>query len=101
MLSKIEIAGKRIEKLFKLAEEELKKGNLDRTRRYIYLARKIGTKCQYTLPKELKKKFCKKCNMLLIPGISCETKLNKTTKTMDIKCFNCSNIKRCPYGKEN
>ena len=57
MVSKIEIAETRIKKLFKLAEEELKKGNLDRTRRYIHLARKIGTKCQYTLPKELKKKI--------------------------------------------
>ncbi|HDI06643.1 MAG TPA: ribonuclease P [Candidatus Aenigmarchaeota archaeon] len=101
MLSKTEIAKKRIEKLFKLAEEELKKGNLERTKRYIYLARKIGMKCQYTLPRELKRKFCKKCNMMLIPGISCEVKLNKKTKTKDIKCFNCNYIRRYPYGEQN
>lgn len=101
MLSKKEIAERRIEKLFKLAEEELRKGNLDRTKRYIGLARKIGTKCQYTLPKELKRKFCKKCNMLLIPGVSCKTKLNKKTQTIDIKCFNCNNIRRYPYGKKD
>ncbi len=99
MLSKTEIAEKRIKKLFTLAEEELRKRNLNRTKRYIGLARKIGMKCQYTLPKELKRKFCKKCNMLLIPGISCEAKLNK--KTIDIKCFNCNNIRRYSYGKKN
>jgi len=101
MLSKKEIAKKRIEKLFELAEEELRKGNLERTKRYIYLARKIGMKCQYTLPTELKRKFCKKCNMLLIPGISCEVRLNKKTKTINIKCFNCNYIKRYPYGKQD
>ncbi len=99
MLSKTEIAEKRIKKLFTLAEEELRKGNLDRTKRYIRLSRKIGMKCQYTLPKELKRKFCKKCNILLIPGISCRVKLSE--KTIDIKCFYCNNIKRYSYGKKN
>ncbi|MCK4429279.1 MAG: ribonuclease P protein component 4 [Candidatus Aenigmarchaeota archaeon] len=99
MMSKLEIAEKRIKILFKLAEQELKKGNSDRTKRYILLARKIGAKCQYTFPKELKMKFCRKCNMLLISEISCSTNLNKEMKTMDIKCFNCNNIRRYSYDK--
>ncbi len=99
MKSKLETAEDRVKELFKLAEQELRRGNLERTKRYINLARKIGMKCQYTFPKELKRKFCKKCNMLLIPKISCEIKLNKKTKTMDIKCFNCNNIRRYPYGE--
>jgi len=93
------IAEKRIKILFKLAEEELKKENFDRVRRYVELARKIGMKAQYTIPRELKRKFCKKCNMLLIPGKTCMVRLNKKTKTINIKCFNCNNIKRYKYGR--
>jgi ribonuclease P protein subunit RPR2 len=92
------IAEKRIKILFRLAEEELKKENFDRVRRYVELARKISMKTQYTIPKELKRKFCKKCNMLLIPGKTCSIRLNKRTKTINIKCFNCNNIKRYKYG---
>ncbi|MCK4730089.1 MAG: ribonuclease P [Candidatus Aenigmarchaeota archaeon] len=101
MLSKKEIVEKRINILFKLGEEELRKGNFDRTKRYIKLARKIGMKYQYTLPRELKRKFCKKCSLLLIPGISCAVRLNKNTKTRDIKCFNCNYIRRYPYVRKN
>ncbi|HIE41474.1 MAG TPA: ribonuclease P protein component 4, partial [Candidatus Aenigmarchaeota archaeon] len=62
---------------------------------------KIGMKAQYTIPKDLKRKFCKKCNMLLIPGKTCSIRLNRKTKTINIKCFNCNNIKRYKYGKQN
>lgn len=99
MKSKLEIAEKRIDTLFKLAEQELKKGNTERVQRYIILARKIGAKCQYTLPKELKRKFCRKCNMLLISEISCAAGRDKEMKTIDIKCFNCNYIRRYSYDK--
>jgi len=92
------IAEKRIRTLFELAEEELKRGNFERVRRYIELARKIGMKAQYTIPRELKRKFCKRCNMLLVPGKTCSVRLNKRTKTINIKCFYCNNIKRYKYG---
>ncbi|OYT43287.1 MAG: hypothetical protein B6U88_01460 [Candidatus Aenigmarchaeota archaeon ex4484_56] len=97
MLSKKEIAERRINILFRLAEEMLRKGRYDKVKRYIELSRKISMRINYTIPKELKRRFCKKCNMLLIPGISCTVRLNPKTKTVNIKCFNCNNIKRYPY----
>ena len=86
------IAEKRIKILFDLAEMEVKKSNLKRVQRYIGVARKIGMKAQYTLPKELKRKFCKKCNMLLLPGKTCSVRIGKKKKA--IKCFNCNSIKK-------
>jgi ribonuclease P protein subunit RPR2 len=94
-----EIAEKRVRILFELAEKEVRKENFGRAKRYVELARKIGIKAQYTLPKELKRKFCKKCNYLLIPGKTCLVRLDKKTRTVNIKCFNCNNIKRYKYGK--
>jgi len=94
-----EIAEKRINILFNLAEKEAEKENLKRVKRYIELARKIGMKAQYTLPKDLKRKFCKKCNMLLLPGKTCSVRADKEKKT--IKCFYCNNITRYKYDRKN
>ncbi|MGC9310176.1 MAG: ribonuclease P protein component 4 [Candidatus Aenigmatarchaeota archaeon] len=100
-LSKKEIARERILTLFELAEFELKRENPERTRRYVRLARKISMKVQEPIEKDLKRKFCKKCDMLIIPGVSCGVSANKRTKTVDIKCFNCNNIKRYSYAKKH
>jgi ribonuclease P protein subunit RPR2 len=96
---KKEIARDRVKILFELAEYELNRGNSERAKRYVRLARKIAMKAQEPIERGLKRKFCKKCNMLLVPGRTCSVLLNKSTKTVDIKCFNCSNIKRYPYKK--
>lgn len=96
-LSKKEIALVRIKILFELAEKEAKRGNLDRSRRYIQLSRKLSMKVQEPIPGDLKRKFCKKCSSILLPGKTSEIRLNSRTKTMDIKCFRCNNIKRYPY----
>lgn len=101
MLSKKEIAEKRIRTLFSLAEKELKKGNEERVKKYIFLARKIGMKCQYTIPKEFKRMFCKKCSMLLIPKISCSKEFDEKTETVVIKCFYCNSIKRYQDDDKN
>lgn len=96
-----EIAEKRINNLFDLASKEAKKGKFERVRKYVGLARKIGMKAQYTLPKELKRKFCKKCNMLLIPGKTCSVRTDERKKTVNIKCFYCNNIKRYKYDRRS
>lgn len=93
------IAKERIEILFKLAEEEFKK-HPERSRRYIQLARKIGLRYNIRLSKSLKRKFCKKCNSLLIPGFSSEVKIKSREKVVEVKCLNCGNVKRYPYSKK-
>ncbi len=95
------IAEERIKILFDLAGKEAKKGNFERVRRYVGLTRKIGMKAQYTLPKELKRKFCKKCNMLLVPGKTCSVRTDEGKKTLNIKCFYCNNITRYKYDRRN
>ena len=90
------IAKERIEILFSLAEKEFKE-HPDRSKRYIELARKIGLRYNVRLSKDDKRKFCKICNTLLKPGISSKVRLDKSTKTINVKCLNCEKISRFPY----
>lgn len=90
------IAKERIEILFALAENEFKE-RPDRSRRYLELARKIGLRYNVRLMKNEKRKFCKKCNTLLKPGITSCIRLDKATKTILTICLNCKNVYRYPY----
>jgi ribonuclease P protein subunit RPR2 len=91
----IKIAKERIQILFDLAEKEFKK-NPERSKRYIELARKIGLRYNIRLPKQLKRKFCKNCNTLLIPGLTSRVRISKG-KVLSIKCLKCEKIYRYPY----
>jgi ribonuclease P protein subunit RPR2 len=90
------IARERIQILFNLAEREIKK-HPERSRRYVELARKIGLRYNVRLPKDLKRKFCKKCNTILIPGYNCKVRLEKKKKTIAIYCLNCNSVYRHPW----
>lgn len=85
------IAGERIRTLFNLAEKELKTYP-DRSRRYVELARKISLRYNIRLPKELKRKFCKKCNTILKPGLTSTVRIQ--SKVLNIKCTRCNKIYR-------
>jgi ribonuclease P protein subunit RPR2 len=92
----IKIAKERIQTLVPLAEKEFKK-HPERSRRYIQLARKIGLRYNVRLPKEIKRKFCKKCSILLIPGLTSQVRIDSKNKILNIKCLKCEKIYRYPY----
>lgn len=82
-----EIALKRIQKLFNLARKERSK---QYAIRYIKLAREIARKTQTRIPKELKRGFCKKCNM----PFSSRTKVRIKNKILIYTCNNCGEKRR-------
>ncbi len=90
------IAKERIDVLFGLAEKEFDK-HVERSRRYVQLARKIGLRYNVRFDAELKRNFCKKCNTLLIPGKTSTTRTDSKSKTINVKCTNCGDINRFPY----
>ena len=81
-----EIALERIYRLFELAEAEFAK-HPERSKRYVELARKIGTRNKAVIPAELKKQFCKKCGAFLVKGKNAEWKKKGTL--VEIKCSEC------------
>lgn len=90
------IARERIEKLLTLAEEEALAGNIERGRRYVELARKIGMRTNTRMPKEFM--FCKQCDSPLIPGRNCRVRLR--SNHISIRCLNCGHIRRHSYLAE-
>lgn len=93
-----DIGRERIKILLGLAEQESKKPGMGRARRYAELARKIAMRYQIELPREYKRRICKKCGSFLVFG------KNATVRTLDkavsIKCGECGNIVRVPFTRE-
>ncbi|MEM4221985.1 MAG: RNAase P [archaeon] len=91
-----ELALKRIEKLFKLAKENIK-DRPDRSRRYIQLAWEISKKYNTRIP--FKNTFCKKCFTLIIPGKTSIVRLDSRKKKIVYICLNCGHKKTKVYER--
>jgi len=91
-----DIAKERIDILLDLAKKEFKK-NPKRAARYVELARKISLRYNVRMKKEQKRKFCKKCNSLLLPGATASVRLDSRKKLLVLKCRNCGSAYRQPY----
>jgi len=96
--SERKIARERIEVLFGLAEREGLRGNLVRANRYASLAAKIGMRYNVHLPREFRRRYCRKCHAFLVPGKTCRVRVarGKVTTT----CTVCGDIRRIPYLRE-
>ena len=81
----------RIKRLFELAEKRP-----EMQQRYIELAVKISKRTNTRIPKELKRKICKKCYRLLLPGA--KVRLSPTRKTIEYRCV-CGAVRRFRYKK--
>lgn len=83
-----EIAEDRIGRLFNLAEKRISKNKESDalSKRYVHLAREISSHYKIKMPQELKDKFCKKCNSLLLPGLTCTVRVSN--RSLIYKC-NC------------
>ena len=88
-----QIAQQRIEKLFSEAEK-IAKENLMRASRYVEIARKISLHYKIKLPREIKRKFCKKCGVYWIPTKNMRPRIYR--RRVILKCLNCGAIKRIP-----
>jgi len=95
----IKIAKERIRILFERAGDEFQK-NPELSHRWVRMARKIATRYNLRLPKELKRRFCKKCLRFLVPGKNCRVRTNPKQQAVIVKCMRCGNIMRFPYRRE-
>ena len=88
------LALERIHRLFELAEEMQNTKTEEKekyVKRYLELAKKMGEKTNTKIPKELKKKYCKKC-------YSMEIELKEQKPLLIMKCKKCGFIKK--FGLE-
>ena len=92
------IALERIDILFHLAEREGLKGNLTRANRYASLAAKIGMRYNVRLPREFRRRYCRKCHAFLVPGRTCRVRVSRGKVTTT--CGVCGDVRRIPYVRE-
>lgn len=91
-----EIADARMRTLHSLACREVSTGDVERARRYIHIARRIGMRTRTPMPKEAR--FCKSCLSPMVPGVNCRIRLRHSR--VGINCLDCGRIRRMPYLKE-
>lgn len=100
------IAEERINELFSFAEKLFEKEEFkfisDEDKqsladRYVELARSISMKCNYPIPKDLKKCFCKHCHTYFRHGVNVRVRLNhgKIVKY----CLTCKKFSRFPLNE--
>ncbi len=96
--SMVNIAGERIDILFRLAEEEALNHNLDRANGYVDLARKIGMRYNVRVPGQFKRRYCRFCHSYLIPSQNARFRVRG--KRIIVSCNNCGGVMRMPYFKD-
>lgn len=89
------VALERIKILFDEAEKAALDDHLDRSNRYVELARKIGMRYNVPIPSEFRRRYCKKCNSYLFPGKTCRTRVKNGMVVS--KCDSCGTINRFKF----
>lgn len=92
------IALERIEILFRLAEKEALRGNAPRANRYASLAARIGMRYNVGIPREFKRRYCRKCHAFLVPGVNCRVRVSRGKITST--CGTCGDVRRFAYVRE-
>ena len=82
------IAVERMHRLIELAEQNWV-SHPERSRDYISLIKKISSRNKAGIPKEIKQKFCKKCNSFL-NSKNTQIRIKEGKKTT--KCLECKNV---------
>lgn len=74
------------------------------SRQYITQMRGVSLKAQLRLPIEVKRSFCKRCDLLLTPGVNCTREIRNDSKgrakpwadVLIVRCLSCGTEKRFP-----
>jgi ribonuclease P protein subunit RPR2 len=94
-----EIAVERIRILFRLAEEVFR-DNPERAQRYIDLARRIAMRVRIHLPKDLRRRICRRCKGFLVPGVNCRVRIRQRREPhVTITCLRCGATMRIPLRR--
>ncbi|XP_071813955.1 ribonuclease P protein subunit p21-like [Apostichopus japonicus] len=91
----------RMNHLFQMAHQVLlsKPENKNLARFYISMMKRIATRLVMKLHPSIKRAICKKCDMLLIPGITATVRIKAhRQKHKVVQCVECGKVKRFVYN---
>ncbi|MEA1925101.1 MAG: hypothetical protein U9M95_04455 [Candidatus Altiarchaeota archaeon] len=90
----------RIEVLFAEAGKAALEGGSDSADRYVLNARKLSSRNNVPIPRELKMRYCRYCYRYILPGKTSRVRINSTKKRVEVKCLNCGRVNFRPYIRE-
>ncbi|XP_048760683.2 uncharacterized protein LOC125669887 [Ostrea edulis] len=99
MKKSVAVVEKRICYLFQLAHQCItaKDMNKELCRYHVRSLKRIAMKNVIRLHTDIKRKICKKCDMLLHAGITAKVRLSrKPNRAVTVQCLECKNVKKFP-----
>jgi len=91
-----ELALERVRRLFVLAQQATPE-DPKLAERYVRLSRRIAMRYQVSLPRDIRRRVCRGCDGLLLPGRSARVRM--TNGRVSVTCLRCGAVKRYPYSK--
>lgn len=88
-----DVAISRIRTLLTLAQQTAPTKS-ERSDRYVKLARRIAMRYQVSLPREWRRRVCRGCDGLLVPGRT--SRVRVLHGRVSVTCLRCNTIKRYP-----
>ncbi|MFB6068549.1 MAG: ribonuclease P protein component 4 [Halobacterium sp.] len=88
------IPEERIERLHEQSREAAAAGDVDRSREYVRMARRIAERNRLRLPREFRRFTCDACDAYLVPGVDARVRLQ--SGHVVVRC-ECGEIARYPY----
>ena len=96
-----QIAKQRMQILF-IQAERVFRTNSKLASRYIEVARKIGMAAKVRLPTEYKRRICRNCNALLVPGNNCRVRVKQRREPhLAVTCLECGHQTRTLLRKKD
>ncbi|MFW9862296.1 MAG: ribonuclease P [Candidatus Thorarchaeota archaeon] len=88
------LARARIKMLWEHASK-IAKTDREGARRRMQVASRVAQRARIKVPKDIKRKICRQCGIVLIPGESCRVRMrNNRAKHLTVTCIACGNIAR-------
>jgi ribonuclease P protein subunit RPR2 len=85
-----EVAAERVFILYKLALEQAGR-NPELSSGYVKTLRRISAHYKVSIPDDIKGRICKKCNLVLIPGLTAKVRIASSKGYVVYACNKCGN----------
>lgn len=97
-----EIARERVAILLKLADRVVETDEA-LAKRYVDLAFRIAAKARLKLPRRVKRKYCRRCKIPLIPGRTASVRIKRGSGGLRlvVTCLRCGYIRRYPLQRRS
>ncbi|HZY94726.1 MAG TPA: hypothetical protein VFE98_07730 [Candidatus Bathyarchaeia archaeon] len=76
---------------------EMVRKDVQLSKRYVQLARKISMRTKVRIDREEKQYLCKNCGIILIPGLNARIRLRPRNVRL-VTCLSCGAMKRYPFS---